>query len=115
VYLLDSQQQDTPEKLGAIRIALDELLHTGQISEPVYFKGMVILGARYARLGDMEGAYRSAMVPSMEYYRVTQVTQMEEDADYRDAALFLATAFVAAGMVDMEELAVQPTQKMALA
>lgn len=108
------EQTDSPRKLVAIRYALDELSRTGAISEAIYFKGLVILAARYARLGDLAQAHSLVVIPTDTYFRTTQVVQMDDDADYRDVAVYLASAFVDAGMVVVDE-GPGPTQKPASA
>lgn len=108
------EQTDSPRKLFAIRLALDELNRTGGIGEAVFFKGLVILAARWARLGDLAQAHTLVTIPTDEYYRTIQVVQMDDDPDYRDVAVYLANAFVEAGMVALDD-GPAPTQKPASA
>jgi hypothetical protein len=107
--------KDTPESLAQKRAALEQLRATGQISDPYYFKGLVLLAARHASIGDMPTAYSLALLPTQDYYCNVQVEQMEADADYLDAAQALATAFISAGMVVLDVDDLQPTQRPALA
>jgi hypothetical protein len=101
------------KSLAGIRDALEQLRATGQIGDDTYHKGLVLLASRYARAGDMPTALTLALIPTMDYYRTTQVEQMEADADYLDAAVGLAAAFIDAGMVVEDDA--QPTQRPGLA
>ncbi|SRR6266851_591893 len=114
MQIMDPEKPDAPERLAQMRRALDELVRTGQIPEAVYFKGIVLLASRYGRAGDMTMAFALAQIPTTDYYRVTQVLQMEEDFQYQEAAVELANRFVESGMVSMD-LEMPVTQRLAQA
>ena len=100
--IVDPEKVDSPQHLADIRRALEELSRTGQISKALYYKGIVLLAHRHALVGDMTSAFSLAQIPTMDYYRVTQILQMDEDLVYQEVAVDLASRFVESGMVSMD-------------
>jgi len=114
MFMVDPNTADSPESLAHINAALNEMAQTGQISEPIFFKGLVLLASRYAKIGDLGQALALVQIPTESYFQTTQVIQLEEDSAYQEQTLDLVGRFVKAGMVEeAEELAV--TQKVAQA
>lgn len=112
MLIFDPAKSESVEELALIRGALEGLFKAGQISDMAYFKSLVMLASRYAKLGDLNTARSLVTIPTEAYYRIVQVEQMREDRDYEDAAVGLASAFVEAGIVD-PDVEIPITQWMA--